>query len=189
MKKQNLIIFKLKIFYNVLKELESITNLYVFEANNEKQCKEFQNKLDNHIVVTSQKNHNISRSFNLEKFPIKIFKFFETINIQFLKNQYQDKSEINIGKYKIDVNSRELKLNESLLKLTEKEIKIINYLNKSSKSVSVDELQLEVWGYHSKLETHTVETHIYRLRKKILKKFNIGNFIISKKDGYKINLN
>ena len=75
------------------------------------------------------------------------------------------------------------------MKLTEKEVKIINYLNNSNKSVSINELQLEVWGYHSKLETHTVETHIYRLRKKILKKFNNDNFIISKKDGYKINLN
>lgn len=189
MNKQNLIIFKLKVLYNVLKELESITKIHVFEANDAKQCKVLQNKLLNHIVVISKNNNNITSAINLEKFPIKIFKFVETVNIQFLKKQYQDKSEINLGKYKMNINSRELKLNEDVLKLTEKEIKIINYLHKSIKSVSVDELQLEVWGYHSKLETHTVETHIYRLRKKILKKFNIENFIISKKDGYKINLN
>ncbi len=188
MNKQNLIIFKLKTFYNILKELEPAINFNIFEATDEKKCKEFQNKFDNCIVVTSQKNVNIPRALNLNKFPIKVFKLIETINIQFLKNQYQDKSEINLGKYKINTNSRELKLNEDVLKLTEKEIKIINYLNKLSKSVSIDELQLEVWGYHSKLETHTVETHIYRLRKKILKKFNNKNFIISKKDGYKINL-
>ncbi len=189
MNKQNLIIFKLKIFYNILKELESITNLNVFEATNEKECKELQNKLDNYLVITSQKNHNISGHFILVKFPIKIFKFIETINIQFLKNQYQHKSEVNLGKYKININSRELKLNSDTLKLTEKEIKIIVYLSKLNKSVSIDELQFEVWGYQSKLETHTVETHIYRLRKKIHKKFNNENFIISKKDGYKINLN
>ena len=189
MNKQNLIIFKLKTFYKVLKELESSINFKVFEATNEKECIELQDKLDNFILVTSQKNQNTSRALNLENFPIKIFKLIESINIQFLKNQYQDKSEINIGKYKININSRELKLNKDVLKLTEKEIKIINYLNKLSKSVSIDELQLEVWGYHSKLETHTVEMHIYRLRKKILKKFNNDNFIISKKDGYKINLN
>ena len=189
MNKQNLIIFKLKVFYNVLKELESITNIHVFEANNMKQCKQLQIKLANHIVVISKNNCDFPTAINLEKFPIKIFKFVETVNIHFLKKQYQDKSEIKLGKYKININSRELKLNDDSLKLTEKEIKIINYLHKSIKSVSVDELQLEVWGYHSKLETHTVETHIYRLRKKILKKFNIENFIISKKDGYKINLN
>ena len=189
MNKQNLIIFKLKTFYNVLKELEPVINFNVFEAANEKQCIELQDQSSNFIVLTTQKNKNITRAINLEKFPIKIFKLIEKINIQFLKNQYQDKSEINIGKYKININSRELKLNIDVLKLTEKEVKIINYLNNSNKSVSINELQLEVWGYHSKLETHTVETHIYRLRKKILKKFNNDNFIISKKDGYKINLN
>ena len=189
MNKQNLIVFKLKTFYNILKELETITNIHVFEASNEKQCKELQNKIDNCIVITTQKNQNISQTLNLEKFPIKIFKFIEKVNIQFLKNQYQDKSEINLGKYTININARELKLNEDILKLTEKEIKIIIYLNKFNKSASIDELQLQVWGYHSKLETHTVETHIYRLRKKILKKFNDDNFIESKKDGYKINLN
>jgi len=145
--------------------------------------------LDNYMVIISQKNQNFSRALNLEKFPIEIFKFIEKVNIQSLKHQYQDKSEINLGKYKININSRELKLNKVVLKLTEKEVKIINYLNKLSKSVSIDELQLEVWGYHSKLETHTVETHIYRLRKKVLNKFKIENFIISKKDGYQINPN
>jgi DNA-binding response OmpR family regulator len=188
MNKQNLIIFKLKTFYNVLKELESVINFEIFEATNEEQCKELQNKLDNYMVIISQKNQNFSRALNLEKFPIEIFKFIEKVNIQSLKHQYQDKSEINLGKYKININW-ELKLNKVVLKLTEKEVKIINYLNKLSKSVSIDELQLEVWGYHSKLETHTVETHIYRLRKKVLNKFKIENFIISKKDGYQINLN
>ena len=61
------------------------------------------------------------------------------------------------------------------------------YLFQSDNSVSVDRLQFDVWGYRSKLETHTVETHVYRLRKKILKKFNDNNFIISNKNGYKIN--
>ena len=188
MNKQNLIIFKLKIFYNVLKELESSINFNVFEALNENQLNELKNKKDNYIIITKQKNQNLSRSLNLVKFPIKIFKFIELVNIHFLKNQYQDKSEINLGKYTINTNSRELKLESVVLKLTEKEIKIINYLSKLNKPANIDELQLEVWGYHSKLDTHTVETHIYRLRKKILKNFNNEDFIISKKDGYKINL-
>ena len=73
------------------------------------------------------------------------------------------------------------------LKLTEKEANIIVYLFQSDNSVSVDRLQFDVWCYRSKLETHTVETHIYRLRKKIQKKFNDNDFIISHKNGYKIN--
>ena len=98
MNKQNLIIFKLKTFYNVLKELESVINFEIFEATNEEQCKELQNKLDNYMVIISQKNQNFSRALNLEKFPIEIFKFIEKVNIQSLKHQYQDKSEINLGK-------------------------------------------------------------------------------------------
>ena len=69
---------------------------------------------------------------------------------------------------------------------TEKEIEAIVYLFKIAGSAKIQELQSNVWGYQSQLETHTVETHIYRLRKKILKTFNDENFIISKKDGYEI---
>ena len=73
------------------------------------------------------------------------------------------------------------------LKLTEKEINTIMFLSKSNKPVSVDELQEKVWSYQSDIETHTVETHVYRLRKKILKTFDDNKFIISKKNGYQIN--
>ena len=73
------------------------------------------------------------------------------------------------------------------LKLTEKEINTIIFLSKSNKPVSVDELQKKVWSYQSDIETHTVETHIYRLRKKILNTFDDNKFIISKKNGYQIN--
>ena len=72
------------------------------------------------------------------------------------------------------------------LKLTEKEINTIIYLFKLNKPVSIDELQEKVWDYQSDTETHTVETHIYRLRKKILNTFNDSEFINSEKDGYQI---
>ena len=85
------------------------------------------------------------------------------------------------------MNSRELKYDKLSLKLTEKECDLITYLHKSTKPISVENLQLDVWGHQSKLETHTVETHIYRLRKKILDTFEDENFIISEKNGYKIN--
>ena len=72
------------------------------------------------------------------------------------------------------------------LKLTEKEVNTIIYLSNNNKTVSINELQKHVWDYQSDLETHTVETHIYRLRKKILVSFNDDKFIISKKNGYQI---
>ena len=74
------------------------------------------------------------------------------------------------------------------LQLTEKEMKIISFLNNSEGPVTINKLQSEVWGYKSKLETHTVETHVYRLRKKVEKKFNDKSFIISLKNGYKIEI-
>ena len=70
------------------------------------------------------------------------------------------------------------------LKLTEKEIEIILYLMKNKKGHGVLDLQKNIWGYSSNMETHTVETHIYRLRKKINEKFNDEDLIISSKDGY-----
>jgi DNA-binding response OmpR family regulator len=79
-----------------------------------------------------------------------------------------------------------MKINKIKLKLTEKEINTINYLSKSSQPVSINELQEKVWSYQSEIETHTVETHIYRLRKKILNTFSDNGFIISKKNGYQI---
>jgi len=72
------------------------------------------------------------------------------------------------------------------LNLTEKEADIITFLKKAKKPVSINELQINVWGHNSKLDTHTVETHIYRLRKKISNKFNNDDFIQSTKSGYNI---
>ena len=106
--------------------------------------------------------------------------------MELLKKKFNQQSEIKIGDYKINLNSRELMFGQKKIKLTEKESGIILYLSKRNEPISIHELQSKVWGYNSELETHTVETHIYRLRKKILKIFNDENFIISKKEGYKI---
>ena len=95
-------------------------------------------------------------------------------------------SDIMIGSYKFNLNSREMSQSDLKLKLTEKEINSIIYLFNSKDVVKIDELQSKVWGYQHELETHTVETHIYRLRKKILKKFNDENFILTNKSGYEI---
>ena len=72
------------------------------------------------------------------------------------------------------------------MRLTEKEITTILYLYNSNDEVTVEELQNKVWNYQKELETHTVETHIHRLRKKIQQMFNDNDFIISKKNGYQI---
>ena len=186
MNKQNLIIYKFKILYEIVKELEDNFNFKIIEITNEKDLlNEIYTK--NYLIITKKKLDNINNQFIWSLSPIKILKLVEKINIQLLKNQFNEKSELNIGQYQIDLNARELILKDIVLKLTEKEINIIIYLSKSKSAMSINNLQSEVWGYHSELETHTVETHIYRLRKKILKTFNDKNFILSQKNGYKIN--
>tara|TARA_A100000164_G_scaffold367002_1_gene388480 strand:- start:969 stop:1535 length:567 start_codon:yes stop_codon:yes gene_type:complete len=185
---QNLIIFKSKTLFNILNELEDFIVFKVYEASDEKILNETIKKLDNYIILTSKNIKKNSRQIVLDKLPMKFLKLIEKINIEFLKFQYSKKSEFKVGKYKINLNSRELIDQDKVLKLTEKETKIITYLLKINKPVSINELQSEVWGYHSDLETHTVETHVYRLREKVLKNFQNKNFILSEKKGYKINL-
>ena len=185
---QNLIIFKSKTLFNILNELEDFIVFKVYEASDEKILNETIKKLDNYIILTSKNIKKNSRQIVLDKLPMKFLKLIEKINIEFLKFQYSKKSEYKDGKYKINLNSRELIDQDKVLKLTEKETKIITYLLKINKPVSINELQSEVWGYHSDLETHTVETHVYRLREKVLKNFQNKNFILSEKKGYKINL-
>jgi len=187
MNNQNLIIFNFKSLYLILKELEEHLNFKIVESPNVKNLNDKIENSKNYLIILQKKINNIDNQFVLNNFPIKISKLIEKINIQSLKLQFNEKSEFKISKYKIDLNSRELIGKNDKLKLTEKEANIIVYLSRSSESVSVDQLQFDVWGYRSKLETHTVETHIYRLRKKILKKFNDNNFILSHKNGYKIN--
>ena len=114
-------------------------------------------------------------------------KIIELVNVQFLKNKFNLQSNINIGSYSLNLNSRNIIKNDINLDLTERETSIIIYLNKSKMPNKIDELQKEVWGYGSELETHTVETHIYRLRKKMKEKFRDENFILSLKNWYKIN--
>jgi hypothetical protein len=186
MNKQNLIIYKFKSLYKIFKELEENLNFKIFELSEEKNLKIKLNNYDYYLILTKKKIENSNNQLVLNEFPIKISNFIEKLNIQLLKNQFNKKSEITIGKYMIDLNSRELKLKDTFLKLTEKEINTIIYLHKSSSAVGVHKLQSKVWGYEPNLETHTVETHIYRLRKKILQTFNDNNFIISQKNGYQI---
>ena len=108
------------------------------------------------------------------------------ISLYLIKQKYNYQSNIDIKDYKLDLNSRTITKNNQNLKLTQKEIDIIIFLNGYEKPQKVNVLQNKVWGYSLEMETHTVETHIYRLRKKILDIFKDEKFIISHDDGYLI---
>ena len=183
---QNLIIYKFNSLYHILEELDLDLNFDVIFLENENSLNDTIKNLGNYLIISNKKHLNISNQFVLDKMPINIFKLIEKINIEFLKLQFNSQSEVKINKYNIDLNSREMLKNNTKLKLTEKEINTITYLSNSNKPVSIDELQEKVWSYQSDIETHTVETHIYRLRKKILNVFDDNEFILSKKNGYQI---
>ena len=183
---QNLIIYKFKSLYHILEEIGLDLNFNIIFVDSENSLNEKVRNLNNYLVISNKNYLNITNQFVLDKTPINIFKLIEKINIEFLKIQFNSQSEMKVNNYIIDLNSREMLVNNKKLKLTEKEINTITYLSKSNKPVSIDELQEKVWSYQSDMETHTVETHIYRLRKKILNTFNDNEFIISKKNGYQI---
>ena len=144
--------------------------------------------LNDDVIFFIKKGHRINNEekYNFVETPLNLNNFIEKINIQSIKKKYQEQSNIKLLNYELDVNSRKLFNKVDNLKLTEKEIDIILYLKNSKNPKTVADLQKMVWGYSSSLETHTVETHIHRLRKKIKEIFNDDNFIINEGHGYKI---
>ncbi len=183
---QNLIIYKFFVLYQILEELDLDLNFKIIYIDNENLLKNKIKKQNNFLIISNIKNLNFGNQLFLENKPVNILKLVEKINIEFLKLHFSDQSQLNINNYIIDLNSRQMQLYNVILKLTEKEINTIVYLSKSKKPVSIDELQENVWSYQADMETHTVETHIYRLRKKIYNSFNDNKFIISQKNGYQI---
>ena len=173
--------------YHILEEIKLDLNFNILFADKENILNDTIKNLNNYLIITNREYLNIDHQFVLNETPVNISKFLEKINIEFLKVQFNSQSEIKVNNYIIDLNSREMSAKNIKLKLTEKEINTIIFLSKLNKPVSVDELQEKVWSYQSDTETHTVETHVYRLRKKISKTFDDNKFIISKKNGYQIN--
>jgi DNA-binding response OmpR family regulator len=183
---QNLIIYKYISLYHILEELSLDLNFKITFAENENSLNDKVKKYKNYLIISNKEYSNIVDQFILKNTPINIFKLVEKINIEFLKLQFNSQSQVRVNNYTINLNSREMLINDIKLKLTEKEINTISYLSQSNKPVSIDELQKKVWSYQYDIETHTVETHIYRLRKKIYNTFNDKEFIISQKNGYQI---
>tara|TARA_B100002051_G_C16526582_1_gene530493 strand:+ start:148 stop:711 length:564 start_codon:yes stop_codon:yes gene_type:complete len=186
MNKQNLIIYDFTELFSILNEIKNILNFNILNVSKNEFSELELDDLNNFLIITKNKIPNLENQIILNNYPLKISKIIETININFLKNKFNQQSDIDLGFYKLNLNSRKIYNDKNELDLTEKEADIIMFLKKSKKPVSIDVLQTEVWGHSSKLDTHTVETHIYRLRKKISNKFKNDNFIQSTKSGYNI---
>ncbi len=182
--KQNLIIYSIPILSEILKELENDIEYSIIDVSNDEQLSK--EELSKSLILTDGKHNKFVNAIKLD-FPIKISKLIEKINIQFIKLSTKEKSNISIGKFTIDLNARLFSLNSKNIFLTEKEINLLIFLSNSKGSISINKLQEQLWGYKNQVETHTVETHIHRLRKKIFKEFKKDDFILSNKNGYYLN--
>ena len=181
------------VLYNVLFEIQNLLNFEVVNYENENVFLEKIQKdssIKNYIIVTKNflRNKDINQKsvIHLDSKPITFISLIDKINVSLLKQKFSFQSNINIKDYILNLNSRVISKKKNKLKLTEKEIEIILFLKNKKKPQNINILQKEVWSYVVGLETHTVETHIYRLRKKIGEKFKDNNFILSLKEGYLI---
>ena len=198
MHSQKLHILNIPELDKIIIEIKDYFNFEVFYFNEKKdlikKIDEDKKFIANSIILVNQIDFSSFKSKTykkqihcITKFPIKISNLIDQLNARFIQQNYSAQSNININKYILDINSRILKKSDNELKLTEREIDTIIFLKNENKPVKVDVLQKKVWKYGEDLETHTVETHIYRLRKKIKDTFNDDTFIQSKKNGYIIN--
>ena len=190
--KQNIFIINYNSLYEILNEIKDNLSFNVENYVSEDDLIE-NSSLDikNSLIISRSKNKLLSdkkidnKNFlDLSLFPISLNKLVELINIQLIKLKFNHQSKFNIKNYELNLNSKFISKSDLSLKLTEKEIEIILYLNETKTKHDVADLQKNIWGYSADMETHTVETHIYRLRKKISDKFNDENFILSRQNSY-----
>ena len=196
--KQKIHIIDCEVLYNILIEIK---NNLSFDLIHYTDKKEILNKLEysksdieKSLFLIKKNNNYLNNNLKIDKrqiieildIPVDIYSLVEKINIQLIKLRYDYQSKVILKNYTLDLNSREINKNNKKLKLTEKEVDTILFLYNKKTPQNVKILLSEVWGYLNDIETHTVETHIHRLRKKIKDQFNDENFIISYDEGYKI---
>ena len=196
MTKQIVNIVQLKELYNILSENGNILSFKVKNYPTNKELIQNLNKdkknLNDSTFVIYKSNNDFIKNIEIDKrniviienFPIEFNNLIELINVHLIKQRYKSQSKLSIKNYSIDLNSRTIKTENNKLKLTERELDIIMFLKNHKTPQKIEILQNQIWKYSSNLETHTVETHVYRLRKKIKETFNDDSFIISKEDGY-----
>ena len=139
-------------------------------------------------LVKKRRSEKLKKNELLEELiiPFTIFDFKKNIISLSAKAEFRKNSLINLRDYLIDKNERKIKKNNLEVQLSEKEINFLILFSKSKKPVTRNFVLKNVWHYSSESETHTVETHIHRLRKKILEKFGDNSFIKNNKKGYYI---
>ena len=189
---QNVFIINFNSLYEILDEIKENLSFKIIKFENEE---DFEKKFDldrlDYLVI-SKTDHKLLPNINItdknflgfNDLPLSFKKLLELINIKLIKLKFNQQSKIRIKGYVLNLNSKFFSKDNLKLKLTEKEIEIILYLNDKKIKHDVADLQKNIWCYSVDTETHTVETHIYRLRKKISDLFKDEKFILSHKNGY-----
>ena len=173
--------------YKDLSSIENYQGLIIHEdVFNDKSLKDL---IENNNIskILFHNSKNITGTENIEKLtlPTSIDQINNIVVNNIIKRKFKVNSSLKINNYKLDKNLRRLIKKEIYLELTEKEIELIELLNKKTHTKK-KEILTTIWKYSDNVDTHTVETHIYRLRKKIKDTFNDENFIRSEKKGYSI---
>tara|TARA_B100001167_G_scaffold15982_1_gene8545 strand:- start:111 stop:539 length:429 start_codon:yes stop_codon:yes gene_type:complete len=141
----------------------------IYIAESKKLLNKFSNSLKEELII-----------------PFKIIDFEKKVVSLIAKNQFRKNSLINLNGYTIDKNERKLKKNNLEIQLSEKEINFLILFSKNKEPINRNVVLKNVWKYSEESETHTIETHIHRLRKKIFEKFGDSNFIKNNNKGYYI---
>ena len=189
---QNVFIINFNSLYEILDEIKDNLPFKIINFKNEEDFIKNSNLDIIDYLIISKTNHKLSLNNNIadknlldfKDLPLSLKRLLELINIKLIKSKFNQQSKIIIKGYELDLNSKFFSKDSLNLKLTEKEIEIILYLNNKKIKHDVADLQKNIWGYSTNMETHTVETHIYRLRKKISDQFKDDRFILSHKNGY-----
>ena len=189
---QNVFIINFNSLYEILDEIKENLSFKIIKIENEEDFKKrlYIDKLD--YLIISNTDHKLLANIKITDknflgfidLPLSLKKLLELINIKLIKLKFNQQSKITIKGYELNLNSKFFSKDNLKLKLTEKEIEIILYLNNAKIKHNVADLQKNIWDYSTDMETHTVETHIYRLRKKISDLFKDAKFILSHKNGY-----
>jgi len=179
--------FNLIFLKNINDLKEENINALVFDQENYKKILSINSTKPKILIHETNKGFNEKKMFSLiVKLPFDVVQFNQDIINICKKFEFKSNSLINIKNYILDKNERLLKKNNIYLKITEKEINFIEVLNSSQKPLSREFILKNIWNYSNDTDTHTVETHIYRLRQKIKSKFQDSEFIKNSKKGYSL---
>ena len=168
-----------------------IKNIVVTQLSNFESIEQSNFKIDYPIFYLTSKQNKINVKTKLQRYeliycPFNLKNFIEKINLTYMKSIFVINSKVKLLNYTINLNTREVITDQNKLKLTEREKNFLLFLKNSKKPQTIRNILESVWGYTKGIETHTVETHVHRLRKKFLNSFNDNNFIKNNKKGYYI---